>query len=91
MSMHRTDVRHVWSVDANVKPHLMFCHIYFHLQFYKKQIVIFMCFRWYYLFSGVEGCLELPITQLKLQRYDVVLHFLMSKINIVIICLLQSL
>lgn len=51
----------------------------------------FLCFRWYYLFSGVKGCLELLITQLKLQRYDVVLHFLTSNIKSIIICLLQNL
>jgi len=50
-----------------------------------------MCFRWYYLFSGVKGCLELLITQLKLQRYGVMLDFLMSKFKIIIVCLLQSL
>ena len=73
--MFLTDVVHVWSVDTNVKHYLMFFHIGFHLQFYKKQIVTLMCFRWYYLFSGVKVCLELLITQLKLQRYGVVLDF----------------
>jgi hypothetical protein len=43
--MYETDVSHVWSVDTNVKPYLMFLHICFLLQFYKKQIVIFYVFQ----------------------------------------------
>ena len=43
--MFLTDVVYIWSVDTNVKPHLMLFHICFHLQFYKKQIVTFYVFQ----------------------------------------------
>lgn len=69
---------------------LCFSTFVFTCNFIRNKLSFFMCFRWCYLFSGVKGCLGLHITQLKLQRYGVVLDFLMSKFKIIIICLLQS-
>jgi len=46
-----------------------FCHMYCQLQPHDGNgFISFSCFRWYSLFSGVRGCLGLPITLLKLQR-----------------------
>jgi hypothetical protein len=84
-------VIYVWSVDTNVKPHLMISTFVFTCNFIGNKLSFFMCFRWYCLFSGVKGCLELLITQLKLRRYGVMLDYLMSNFKIIIIHLLQGL